>query len=134
MENNELMTLNGGAKVFSTVKSETTEDKKRIYNALQKCDVLIKDIKGQEIEFSDVFIREYEKKELKEDGTPRIGHTTILFGTNGQTYVTTSNYFFNSIGQILQANGNPTKEQPIKIKVVGRPTKGQGDALAAEWV
>lgn len=135
MVNNELAILNGSAKVFTTVKAETIEERKRIFNALQKCDVMIKDIPGQEIEFDGVHVREYEKKELKEDGTQRIGHTTILFGTDGKTYVTASNYFFNSIAQIIAANGgNITKENPIKIKIVKRQTKGQGEAIAAEWV
>lgn len=132
--NNELMNLNGDAKVFTTVKAETKEDKKRIYNALQKCDVMIKDIPGQDITFDGVYIREYTKKDLKEDGSPRIGHTTILFGTDGKTYITCSNYFFNSISQILGSNGGVSKEDPLTIKIVKKATKGQGEAIAAEWV
>lgn len=135
MENNEIMAINNAnGKVFSTIKAETKEDKKKLYNALQNCDVMIKDIPGQTITFDGIYINEYQKNELKEDGSPRIGHKTILFGTDGKTYITTSNYFFNSIAQILGANGGVSKEDPLTIKIVKKATKGQGDAIAAEWV
>lgn len=128
------MQINNNARTFSTIKAETKEDKKKLYNALQNCDVMIKDIPGQEITFDGVYVNEYQKTELKEDGTPRIGHKTILFGTDGKTYITTSNYFFNSISQILGANGGVSKDDPITIKIVKKATKGQGEAIAAEWV
>lgn len=134
MENNQLMVTSANGKVFTTVKAETKEDKKKLYNALQNCDVMIKDIPGQEITFDGIYVNEYQKSELKEDGTPRIGHKTILFGTDGKTYITTSNYFFNSISQILGANGGVSKDDPITIKIVKKATKGQGEAIAAEWV
>ena len=134
MENNQLMVTSANGKVFTTVKAETKEDKKKLYNALQNCDVMIKDIPGQEITFDGVYVNEYQKTELKEDGTPRIGHKTILFGTNGKTYITTSNYFFNSLSLILGANGGVSKDDPITIKIVKKATKGQGEAIAAEWV
>ena len=134
MENNQIMQINNNARTFSTIKAETKEDKKKLYNALQNCDVMIKDIPGQEITFDGVYVNEYQKTELKEDGTPRIGHKTILFGTDGKTYITTSNYFFNSISQILGANGGVSKDDPITIKIVKKATKGQGEAIAAEWV
>lgn len=128
------MVTSANGKVFTTVKAETKEDKKKLYNALQNCDVMIKDIPGQEITFDGIYVNEYQKTELKEDGTPRIGHKTILFGTDGKTYITTSNYFFNSISQILGANGGVSKDDPITIKIVKKATKGQGEAIAAEWV
>ena len=134
MANNELMVTSANGKVFSTIKAETKEDKKKLYNALQNCDVMIKDIPGQQITFDGVYINEYQKSELKDDGTPRIGHKTILFGTDGKTYITTSNYFFNSISQIIVANGGVSKDDPLTIKIVKKATKGQGEAIAAEWV
>ena len=134
MENNELMVTSANGKVFSTIKAETKEDKKKLYNALQNCDVMIKDIPGQQITFDGVYINEYQKSELKDDGTQRIGHKTILFGTDGKTYITTSNYFFNSISQIIAANAGVSKDDPLTIKIVKKATKGQGEASAAEWV
>lgn len=135
MDNNEnsLSIFKGTGKVYTSLKSESIEDKKKIYNASKSCDVFLKDIKGQEIEIKDVFITEYTKKDLDENGNPRIGHKTILFGTDGKTYVTCSNYFFNSLAQILSAyNGQITT--PIKIKITGVQTKGAGEALGCEWL
>ena len=135
MENNQLMVNSANGKVFSTIKAETKEDKKKLYNALQNCDVMIKDIPGQQITFDGIYINEYQKAELKEDGTPRIDHKTILFGTDGKTYITTSNYFFNSISQIIAANGGVSKEDPLTIKITKKATKnGKGESFVAEWV
>lgn len=135
MENNQLMVNSANGKVFSTIKAETKEDKKKLYNALQNCDVMIKDIPGQQITFDGIYINEYQKAELKEDSTPRIGHKTILFGTDGKTYITTSNYFFNSISQIIAANGGVSKEDPLTIKITKKATKnGKGESFVAEWV
>ena len=135
MENNQLMVNSANGRVFSTIKVETKEDKKKLYNALQNCDVMIKDIPGQQITFDGIYINEYQKVELKEDGTPRIGHKTILFGTDGKTYITTSNYFFNSISQIIDANGGVSKDDPLTIKITKKATKnGKGESFVAEWV
>lgn len=129
---NELALFKSTGKSVSTIKGETIEEKKKLYNAIQNCDVRINDIVGQTITVKDVYIREYEKKDLDENGNPRIGHTTILFDTDGKTYVTASNYFFNAIAQILNAVGNLDK--PIDIKIVKKPTKTGTESLSAMWV
>ena len=134
MENEKgLTTFKGTNKSFTSLKTDTLEEQKKLFNARKQCDVMIKDIKGQEIEVQDYFFSEYEKKELDENGNPRIGHTTILFGTDGKTYVTASNYFFNTIAEILSYS-NGKIEQPIKLKIVGKATNGKGEALSCEWL
>ena len=135
MENeisNELSVFKGNAKTISTIKGETVEEKKKLYNAIQNCDVRINDIVGQTITVKDIYVREYEKKDLDENGNPRIGHTTILFDEAGKTYVTASNYFFNAITQILVSVGN--LDTPIKIKIIKKPTKNGTESLSAQWV
>lgn len=135
MENetsNELAIFKSQGKTLSTIKGETLDEKKKLYNAIQNCDVRINDIVGQTIDVKDIYIREYEKKDLDENGNPRIGHTTILFDKDGKSYVTASNYFFNAIAQILSAVGK--LDQPIKIKIVKKPTKNGTESLSAQWV
>lgn len=135
MENNTnaLSTFKATGKVFTTLQVESLEDKKKLFNARKACDVMLKDIKGQTITVKDIFVSEYEKKELDENGNPRIGHTTILFGEDGKTYVTASNYFFNTIAEIIGLNGGKLAE-PITLKIVGKPTNGKGEALSCEWL
>lgn len=129
---NELATFKSTGKSVTTLKGETLEDKKKLYNAIQNCDVRINDIVGQTIKVKDVYIREYEKKDLDDNGNPRIGHTTILFDVDGKSYVTASNYFFNAIAQILSAVGK--LEKPIDIQIVKKPTKNGTESLSAKWV
>ena len=52
--NNQLAVFKGNAKTFSTIKGETVDEKKKLYNAIQNCDVRINDIVGQTIEVKDV--------------------------------------------------------------------------------
>ena len=128
----ELSVFKGNTKSSSTIKGETVEEKKKLYNAIQNCDVRITDIVGQTITVKDIYVREYEKKDLDENGNPRIGHTTILFDEVGKTYVTASNYFFNAITQILVSVGN--LDTPIKIKIIKKPTKTGTESLSAQRV
>lgn len=128
-----LAIFKGTNKSFTSLKTDTIEEQKKLFNARKQCDVMIKDIKGQVIEVKDYFFAEYEKKELDDNGNPRIGHTTILFDVDGKTYVTTSNYFFNTFAEILSYT-NGKIETPIKIKIVGKATNGKGEALSCEWL
>ena len=48
MNNNELMLNDNKQKIYSSVKADTVEEKKKIYNALESCDVLLNDIVGTE--------------------------------------------------------------------------------------
>lgn len=129
---NELSEFKGNSKQVTTIKGDTIEEKKKLYNAIQQCDVRLNDIVGQKIKVKDFLIREYEKKDLDENGNHRIGHTTILFDEQGKTYVTASNYFFNAFVQVLSTVGN--LETPIEIKIVKKPTKSGTESLGLQWL
>ncbi len=109
---------NEGQKTYCSFKPATHADKVKLYNAMTSCDVRINDIVDTEIEIKDIYIREYVKQD-KETGEDRTGHTSIIFGTDGKTYVTASNYFFSSLRNLLNSFGTPdTWETPMKIKIV----------------
>ena len=120
---------------YSSLNLEEMEDKTKLYNALQKCDILLNDIKGQKINVTGVYIEKKKKAEIdeltgeiihnKETGevTLKDAYRTILFDDEGKTYVTSSFGVFNSISQIIQIFGNPTKDNIIHVIVDEKETK-----------
>jgi hypothetical protein len=107
MENKEIQLFDKAqAPTFSSIKAESEEEKIKLLNALENCDFLLNDIAPKEIVVKDVFIQQYEKEI---EGEKRIKYRTILFDTEGKTYVTTSNYFFFALSKIFSVLGTPDK-------------------------
>ena len=120
-ENNELMIVNEGkTKVYCSKKAETNEEKKELFNALEKCDVLLNDCVGQEIMMKDLYIE--GRNVIDETGKSRVKFRTIIFDENGQTYATGSYGIYNILKKIITIYGLPTEWQaPIKVQVAKRP-------------
>lgn len=132
MENNLIkndlaVVEDGKIKRFTSLNTDEKEERIKLYNSLQKCDVKLNDIVGEELEIEGVYIeaREIGTHENEETGEilPDRKFRTILYGTNGITYVASAYGIYNSISQIIAIFGMPTKESPIKVKVEKRPTK-----------
>ena len=130
-----------GKEMFCTMNLEEKENMVALYNSLQECDVKIVDVKGQEIEVVDVFV---EKKEVaqRDEKTDEIivdeetgevktktRFRTILFGSDGKTYVSAAYGVYNSLRQILPIFGNPSKENPITVKVGTRKLRSGKESL-----
>ena len=122
--NNELMLNNNNLNIYSSIKANTVEEKKNIYNALEKCDVLLNDIKGTEIRIKDFYIEERHKEEISEEtGEVKkiVKYRTILFDTDGKTYATGSYGVYNALRRICLVYGEPTWEEGVLVKVDTKP-------------
>ena len=127
-------------EMFCTMDLEEKENRVALYNSLQECDVKINDIKGQTVEVVDVFV---EKKEVAErdEKTDEIIYDEngvvktktkfrcILYGSDGKTYVSCAYGVYNSLKQIIPIFGNPSKINPIKVKVGTRKLKSGKESL-----
>lgn len=136
MENNELAIANPAAtnKSYCSIKAETRADKIKLFNSLKECDFKLNDVVGTIIAVKDVFFQEY-KKEDKETGEIRLSHRTILFAENGKTYVTASNYLYNTLIQILSVFGTPnTWSEPLKVEVAKQTLKDGKSSLTLKLV
>lgn len=129
---NDVSVLNNDKTLFTSIDLSETENKAKLYNSLQKCDVRINDIIGETIEFSDIFIEEKPYTETDEK-TGEIKTTkkfrTILYGINGQTYVSAAYGVYNSLKNIISIFGLPTKDVPFKVQVDKRKTQNGHDTL-----
>ena len=129
-DNTAIATLNpvNEKPAYCSIIPKTKEEKVRLFNALEQCDVRLSDCKNQDIEIKDVFIQKYEKEE---NGETKVKFRTILFDKDGKTYVTASYGIYNSLAKIMSAFGEPnTWENPLSVKVIERPI-GEGRVALA---
>lgn len=129
------------SKKYCTMDLTEKENKVALYNSLQQCDVLLNDIKGQTIEMENVFIEQKEVPERDEktnevlfdektgEVKTKTHFRTILFATDGQTYVSSAYGIYNSLKQIIPVFGNPSKENVIKVKVGEKTTRSGRKSL-----
>lgn len=128
-------------EMFCTMNLEEKENMVALYNSLQECDVKLNDIKGSTIEIKDVFVEKKEVAErdektgevLRDEETDEVltktKFRTILFGVDGKTYVSAAYGVYNSLRQIIPIFGNPSKENPIKVKVGTRKLRSGKESL-----
>ena len=105
-----------GGLVYSSVRYESFEDKKRTYNALttdkQIGDYLNEVLEVEDIIAGDVFITNKETGEVDE------ATRTVLILADGSAVAATSSVLFSRLMQIVSIFGNPnTWPEPLKIKV-----------------
>lgn len=136
MENNNAIAKQSDVqnKAYCSVKAETRADKIKLFNALKECDFKLNDVVGSTIKIKDVFYQEYTKED-KETGETRTGHRTIIFGDDGKTYVTASNYLYNTLRQIISVFGTPTEwGEPLAVEVVKQSMKDGKSSLSLKLV
>lgn len=120
--------------VYSSMKCETLEEKKLMYNALNSCDALVKDVKGSIINLKNVYIERYEKED-ETTGEIKTKYRTILFDEEGKSYATGAYGIYNSINKLIMAFGEPnTWKEPIKVKIEEMKTKNGGMSLILSLV
>lgn len=121
---NEIMLNNSDLKIYSSVKANTVEEKKAVYNALEKCDVLLNDIVGTEINIKDFYIEERQREE-EDETTGEVKqitkYRTILFDMDGKTYATGSYGVYNALRRICMVYGEPTWTEGVVVKVDKKP-------------
>lgn len=126
---------------FTSLDLTKRENAVKLYNAMEECDVLLNDIKGQVIEVNNLY---FERKEIadraesgeiiyNEDGTvkTKTHYRTIFFGTDGKTYVTSAFGIYSSLQRIIPIFGYPTEENILKLEITERPYKNTNKKVLA---
>lgn len=119
---------------YCTLDLSVHENQVALYNCLQKCDVRLIDIKGQTIEIENIFIERKDvvaKNDKDEDiinektgeVMTKPKYKTVLFGTDGKTYVSGAYGIYNSISQIISIFGTPSKDHPYKVTIATKSLK-----------
>lgn len=104
------------SNAFCSIKEDTLEAKKLVYNASNNPTHKIDDYINKEIALKDVFV---EIIELANENTgeleqaPRI----VLIDDEGESYQCVSNGIFGSLKKLMAIFGEPTWEDPIQVVV-----------------
>ena len=109
------------SKVYCSMVATTDEEKKKLFNTLESCDVLLNDCVGNEIAIKDIYI---EERNVIDEGTGelRTKYRTIIFDENGQTYATGAYGIYNVLKKIVQIYGTPDLwQEALKVKVAKKP-------------
>lgn len=119
---------------FCSVKTDSIEDKKKLFNALENCDLLLNNCVGQKITMKDIYVEQYiDKKDENEDG--RVKYRTIIFADDGKTYVSTSYGIYNILNKIFVIYGTPDKwEKGIAVEVAKRPLGNGKEMLTLKLI
>lgn len=128
MENEMSLLSELKKSIYCSKRVDTEEEKKKLFNALERCDALLNDCEGSEIEIEDIYI---EEKQVDEEGSEnRVKYRTILFDANGQTYVTGSYGIYNVLKKIIGIYGLPDSwENPLKVRVAKKSLMNGKKAL-----
>lgn len=122
MEENKLSLINDtNNKIYYSGVAKTEKEKKDLFNSLEKCDVLLNDCVGQEIDIKNVYIEERQVTD-EQTGVVTPKYRTIIFADNGQSYATGSYGIYNILRKIFMIYGDPaTWEKSLKVEVAKKP-------------
>lgn len=110
-----------GQNYYNSIDVTNEANAVKLYNAVESCDVLVKDVIGQKIKLQDVYIEKYMKEE---NGAQKVKFRTILFDASGKTYVSTAYGIVNSIAKIIRIFGEPsTWTEPKTVEFATRSLK-----------
>lgn len=134
------MFANDDKQMFCTLDLTEKTNSIKLYNALQKCDVKINDIKDSIIEMVNVYIEVKDIPERDEktdeiiydengDVVTKRHFRTIIFDKEGKTFVSAAYGVYNSLRQIIPIFGNPSSENIIKLKVGNKTTRNGKESL-----
>ena len=133
---NELALFDNNTRPFyCSVKADSVEDKKKLFNALENCDKLLNNCVGEQIVMKDIYVEQYiDKKDESEEG--KVKYRTIIFAADGQTYVSTSYGIYNILNKIFSIYGTPDKwdKEGVKVEVSKRPLGNGKEMLTLKLV
>ena len=119
-------------KKFTTLNLDDEDDQLTLLNSMQACDVKLNDIVDQTIEVNGCYIEERPVENVDEETgevKPKSKYITMLFGTDGKSYVAGSYGVYNSLSQLASVKGFPSKNNVYKLKVIKVPARTQGHFL-----
>lgn len=133
---NQILTMENVNKKITFIAKEavTVEEKKKLFNALEQCDELIKNKLGTEIILSNVYIECRQVfDETKNCLMPK--YRTILFDDKSTSYVTGSYGVYNAVKRLLEIYGNPENwKEKVKVKFIEKNIGNNKKSLSLELI
>lgn len=129
---NDISVFRNDIKRMTSLDLTNDDDKITLLNAMQNCDVKLIDVVDQVIELKGAYIEE-RPVEVVDEETGEVKnkskYVTMLFGTDGKSYVAGSYGIYNSLMQLASVMGLPTESNKYKVKTIKVPARTQGHSL-----
>lgn len=100
---------------FCSMKAITREDKARLFNIMNSPSERIADHINEVIELKDIFMQTINTTN-RSTGEVQKSIRVVLIDVNGKGYQAVSNGVYSAIKTLCMIYGQPTWEEPIKIK------------------
>ena len=99
----------------------TTNDKKKMYKAINNGSLQLKDFPGLKINVVDIIQMDSVRKE-----TGEVAVNTVLIADTGECYATLSPTVDDSVHNMVEIFGEPSSENPITVEVrTGKSNAGR---------
>lgn len=99
----------------------TTNDKKKMYKAINNGSFQLKDFPGMFINVTDIIQVDSVRKETGESAI-----NTVLIADTGECYATLSPTVDDSVHNMVEIFGNPSQDNPIAVEVkTGKSNAGR---------
>lgn len=120
--------------MICTIKAETMQEKKHLYNALQNATGRMDDILNIPFDLKDVIIHPVQIVDNK-TGEVEDVLRTVLIDKDGSSYEGVTMGILTSLKRIFDIFGRPeTWEEPLTVKLVKRDTKNGNKMTTIELV
>lgn len=122
--------------IFSSIKTESFDDKLKVLKMTNTPDFRIKDFVNLQITIKDIFIESVSVRQEDKDENGNVKFETcprvIIIDEKGKSYVAVSFGVFSAIKRLIEMLGSPdTWEHPIVVNVK-QITKGERTMLTFE--
>nr|DAT89021.1 MAG TPA: Single stranded DNA binding protein [Caudoviricetes sp.] len=115
VERNEGVGLQKDDNSFCSMKAVTKEDKARLFNIMNSPSERIADHINETIELKDIFMQTISTTN-RITGEVQKSIRIVLIDVNGKGYQAVSNGIYSAVKTLCMIYGQPTWEEPIKIK------------------
>lgn len=129
---NDISVFKSDVKRLTSLDLSDNDSKIALLNAMQNCDIKLIDIVDQEIEINGCYIEERPVEVVDEETgevKSKSKYVTMLFGTDGKSYVAGAYGVYNSLMQLASVMGLPTKDNTYKVKTIKVPARTAGHSL-----
>lgn len=119
---NELTITGTNETIITSLKMDTIDDKKKMFNAMNATDYSLSDYFDEPFTVADYLIHDCEIAD--DNGEVTQAKRLVLFDTDGKTYSTVSNSAFDSFGKIITIFGEPSEwNGEIRIKATEKKSR-----------
>ena len=129
---NDISIFKSDVKRLTSLDLSDSDSKITLLNAMQNCDIKLIDVVDQVLEINGCYVEERPVEDIDNDtGEVKVKskYVTMLFGTDGKSYVAGSYGVYTSLMQLASVMGLPSKDNVYKVKTIKVPARIPGHSL-----